>query len=72
MRGKIRLAIVVGVVVMGVGAFFAQRAHDEGQRSPAIAAGAAQAEGDARTAAERVAAAKAHEDFLAHLAVGKA
>jgi formylglycine-generating enzyme required for sulfatase activity len=62
-----RLAmIVLGMGVLAVDAVCAQRNPGEGAGSGAIAASASPAE------AERAAAAKVHEEFLAHIAIAKA
>jgi formylglycine-generating enzyme required for sulfatase activity len=59
-------------VGFAVGALVAQRSPAETPRAGGIQAAAAEAPAEARAEPERVAAAKAHEDFRARIAVAKA
>ena len=67
-----KLLVAVGAVGLAVGTAVAQRPPEETQRPGAVPAATAKAPADARAEPEREAAAKAHEDFLARIAVAKA
>ena len=67
-----KIPVAFSVVVLWVGAVFAQRSPDEAQRSEAIPAATGRAQADTGTDVDRRASAKTHEDFLARVAAAKA